>query len=192
LPSAFCRSAFETMKAPCNLHAPVAEGTDSRGGRWPGTCHPAPIAYSLRAGYPESIAMKLYLFRLVTLLSTVGMVLPSGWCCLDFAQVRTPAACSELAPGKSACCQRSCCQRRQPVQRSNPVRIPACPKLQCCCQRDAALPVKRVQPSHAPTLAVTVAMPEAVLASVTRLTWNALSACPEGPPTHLLQCVWRC
>jgi hypothetical protein len=137
--------------------------------------------------------MKLYLFKLVTLLSTVSMVLPAGWCCVSFAQERAPAACSESAPGKSACCQRSCCQRRQPIQRSNPVRIPACPKLQCCCQRDAALPVKRVQRSQAPTLAVPVAIREVTIAAGPSLAWmTTLSPFPEGPPTHLLQCVWRC
>src|SRR5580704_1400244 len=137
--------------------------------------------------------MKLYLFKLVTLLSTVGTVLPAGWCCVSFAQERAPAACSKSAPGKPACCQRSCCEHRQPVQRSNPVRMPAYPKLQCCCQRDAALPVKRVQRSQAPTLAVPVAIPEVAIASEPSLAWKAaLSLFPEGPRTHLLQCVWRC
>jgi len=139
-----------------------------------------------------SAAMKLYLFKLVTLLSTVGMVLPAGWCCGALRQERAPAAVANAASGKSACCQRSCCQKRQPVQRSIPGRMPACPNFQCCCQRDAALPVKRVQGSHAPTLAVPVAIREVTIVSGPSLAWKALSHFPEGPSTHLLQCVWRC
>jgi hypothetical protein len=133
--------------------------------------------------------VKYLLFKVVVVASTVGMALPTGWCCTTFGREPAPAA-----HAKTHCCQRSCCQRRQMKQRADSGSLPpAGPNLRCCCQRDAALPVKRVQQSVAPTIVLPTVICD--LSIDLRSTVGWISSDPslgEGPPINLLQCVWRC
>ncbi len=132
--------------------------------------------------------MKVWLFRALLLISTVGIVLPAGWCCVG-ARAEQPQA----SQPKRACCQRSCCQRRTVRKPVDCGGIPGRPSVRCCCQRDAALPVKRVQQSVTPTVVLPIPVYE-LTPVVTSVHDGAPSdwLLDEGPPLHLLQCVWRC
>jgi hypothetical protein len=88
-------------------------------GRGAGREGPSPALRAIKlSGILAVAAMTFYLLKPATLVSTIGMVLPSGWCCVELAQLRVPAVACKVSAGKPACCQRSCCQRRLPVQQS--------------------------------------------------------------------------
>jgi hypothetical protein len=142
--------------------------------------------------------MKLWLFRVLLLVSTVGMVLPAGWCCSSvrgelFQSGQAQAAKDQAAQPKRACCQRSCCQRRAVRKTTDCGGVPGRPSVRCCCQRDAALQAKRVQQSVMPTVILPIPVSE-LLPVLPSVCDGAPSdwLLGEGPPLHLLQCVWRC
>jgi len=133
-------------------------------------------------------AMNSWLFKIAVLSSTFGMVLPTGWCCASSPGNSVPAA-----HATEAVAQRPCCQRRQLNRRADSGSRPTTPNLRCCCQRDAALPVKRVQQSVAPTVVLPVVICDSVLGLGSTLSWIvSRPSLDEGPPLNLLKCVWRC
>jgi len=136
--------------------------------------------------------MKLWLLRVLLLVSSAGMVLPAGWCCSSVLGEQSQSDQHASQP-KRACCQRSCCQRRAVRKTADCGGVPGRPSVRCCCQRDAALQAKRVQQSVAPTVVLPIPVCELlpVLPSVCDGTPSD-RLMGEGPPLHLLQCVWRC
>jgi hypothetical protein len=131
--------------------------------------------------------MNSLLFKIVVLASTVGTILPTGWCC---------ATSGESAPATHAqtlVTQRPCCQRRQMNRQTDCGSVPGKPNFRCCCQRDAALPVKRVQQSVAPAVVAPLVMSDLTLGPGSTFERAVLeSSLGEGPPPYLLKCVWRC
>ncbi|HEV7999027.1 MAG TPA: hypothetical protein VGP63_04045 [Planctomycetaceae bacterium] len=131
--------------------------------------------------------MNSTLFKVVVLASTVGMVLPTGWCCAASRRESAPAH------AKSPVAQRPCCQRRQMNRAADCGSVPGRPNLRCCCQRDAALPVKRVQQSVAPAIVLPLVIYD--LGLPIGSTFERTVTDPtlgERPPLNLLKCVWRC
>jgi hypothetical protein len=71
--------------------------------------------------------------------------------------------------------------------------VPGQPNLRCCCQRDAALPVKRVQQSVAPAIVLPLVIYDLAPANGSTFEWTVTDpTLGEGPPLNLLKCVWRC
>ena len=159
------------------------------------------VQYPLvRPGDLKYPATMLRLCRILALVATVGIVLPPAWCCAIVRSARVAAAtapakadCCKRASRQCACCPRGCCQRRQTEQRSDSGRMPACPICQLCTERSSALPVKRAPQPHTPVLAAPAVVCEVAITCAPTGGWKpSLSPYPERPPTHLLQCVWRC
>jgi hypothetical protein len=134
------------------------------------------------------LEMSSFLFKAVILASSVGLVLPQGWCCATLTRPQAAAG-----RPKAACCQRSCCRRPEVRPTNDCGGTPARPSVRCCCQRDAALPVKRVQQSVVAPLIVPVVICNLGVGPATSVGWRLLLVPHSGsPPPHLLQCVWRC
>lgn len=127
--------------------------------------------------------MNSFLLQLVALASSVVLALPPGWCSGFMRHDR-----AEPAPVQTTCCQRTA-HDKPSEQEETPVDS----SVQCCCERDATLPEKSVQPTDTPALALPL-VAGAILADLSRNAGGeaAETPFPSGPRLHVLQCVWRC
>jgi hypothetical protein len=140
------------------------------------------------------LLVMLRLCKILALLSAFGIVLPPPWCCGMMGCAPTPVTRLNANCCKRGCCQQTCCPRagRQLNQRSGSGKIPNCPNYQFCIQRAAVLPAKRFQ-ADAPILALPLAICHvAIVLDPVDASRAWTPPDPDGPPTHLLHCVWRC
>lgn len=124
------------------------------------------------------------LLRLVAVASSLVLALPPGWCS---GFMRHERAAPTPAPAPTTCCHHTA--KGQP---SEPEQPPAPPTVECCCQRDATVPEKSVQPTDAPALVLplVVELPAEIGGQARCEAAGVLV--PPGPRLHVLQCVWRC
>src|SRR5262245_18290358 len=84
--------------------------------------------------------MRSFLLQLVAAASSLVLALPPGSC----GALMWPDR-AEPAPAEA-----TCCHRMAQDHPSKPEQVPSRRTVECCCQRDATVPEKSVQPPDAP------------------------------------------
>ena len=128
--------------------------------------------------------MTAFLQQLVAVVTSLILALPPGSCSVFVQQDR-----ADTAPVKKAsCCHKTA--RKPPCDTGN---SPAKPSVKCCCERDAAIPEKSVQPTETHDLAFNVVADHVPL-NVGSLFGDIAEFTPvrSGPSLQILLCVWRC
>ena len=128
--------------------------------------------------------MLAFLHPLVVVVTSLVLALPPGSCCV-FLQQEWP----DTAPVKKA----SCCHETAPMPPCDEGNSPAKPSFKCCCEREAALPEKSVQPTNTLGLAFAVVALDVLLNVGSHSAGDAeFAPVRSGPSLQVLLCVWRC
>jgi hypothetical protein len=128
--------------------------------------------------------MTVFLQQLVAVVTSLILVLPPGSCSVFVHNDR-----ADSAPVKKV----SCCHKTAPKPPCDSGNSPGKPSVKCCCERDAALPEKLVQPIETHDLALAV-LADHVPVNVGSLFGGDVEFTPVcfGPSLQILLCVWRC
>ena len=128
--------------------------------------------------------MTAFLQQLVAVVTSMILALPPGSCSVFVDNDR-----ADSAPVKKA----SCCHKTAPKPPCDSGDSPTKPSVKCCCERDAALPEKSVQPTETHDLAFNV-VADYVPVNVGSLLSGDAEFTPvrSGPSLQILLCVWRC
>jgi len=128
------------------------------------------------------VVMNALLFKLLMLVSTLHLALPSGWCCVASAR-QVEAEAEAPKPG-------CCCHTEQETPGEKPASLP--PARQCC-QPVVSTPAPEPTQTH-PDLTVTSALvlPEAAAALPVVVALANQQVIVTSPPLHVFLCVWRC
>ncbi|MGQ0634459.1 MAG: hypothetical protein ACT4QC_07610 [Planctomycetaceae bacterium] len=113
---------------------------------------------------------------LLTLLLAAGLSLPTGWCCLPSTTVASDS-------GPRSCCERHSAPVPRPVEAPQPA---------CCCATKVIIPVE-ISSVAADVFSFWLALPvTAVDEGPPNAGQDQPALTATGPPSRVLQCVWRC
>lgn len=128
--------------------------------------------------------MNTLLHHLIAVATSLILALPPGSC---GAYVQHDRA--DSAPVKKA----SCCHETAHKRPCDSGNSPSKPSVKCCCERDAALPVKSINPTDSLAFDYSVVADHFSMNVGTLLGIHA-AAIPahSGPRLQILLCVWRC
>lgn len=128
--------------------------------------------------------MTAILQQLVAVVTSLILALPPGSCSVFVHNDR-----ADSAPVKKA----SCCHKTAPKPPCDSGDSPTKPSVKCCCERDAAMPEKSVQPTETHDLAFNLVANHVPL-NIGSLFGSDAAFPPvrSGPSLQILLCVWRC
>lgn len=128
--------------------------------------------------------MNTFLYQVIVLASSLMLALPSGSCTAFVRHDGTDSASVKKA---------SCCPQTDHNRPCDSGQFPSKPSFKCCCERDAALPEKSVQPTDSVKLGFAI-LADHVPMNVGSVLGIGAAVIPSHSGHHLqiLLCVWRC
>jgi hypothetical protein len=130
--------------------------------------------------------------RVLTLLCSLLVALPSGWCC-----VFVPAACcgkQQSAERGTPAPHKNCCCRSKPAQQNDnePKSNGSAPAKPCSCEKAPSVPSDMAR--FVPDLLVQCFERATEFAhfSITEQIQSGRPAGALSPPLHVSHCVWLC